>query len=144
MVQDVVDVHEVQEDLMQRSMSSMSKGMGDAAKAQGLPTDLDSIREEYGGVSQLHGEENIGDSGECPPTLATQLPCEADEDNESTNSAPASKVITSSIPVENLEDVSTDDWGLDMLVRVGESWAPNLLLMTAYVLPRLFWSPLKR
>ena len=54
-----------------------------------------------------------------------------------------SRECTAPIPVENLEDVSSADWGLDMLVRVGESWAPNLLLMTAYVPAILFLRPVE-
>lgn len=34
------------------------------------------------------------------------------------------------IAVEKLEDVSSGDWGLEMLVKVGEAWAPALLSMT--------------
>lgn len=34
------------------------------------------------------------------------------------------------IDVDTLEDVSSGDWGLDMLVKVGEAWAPALLTMT--------------
>jgi hypothetical protein len=33
------------------------------------------------------------------------------------------------IDVDALTDVSSSDWGLDMLVRVGESWAPTLIQM---------------
>lgn len=46
----------------------------------------------------------------------------------------ADEVPSDAVPIENFEDVSNDNWGLDMLVRVGESWTPNLLEMTACVL----------
>jgi hypothetical protein len=34
------------------------------------------------------------------------------------------------VDVERLEDVSTGDWGLGVLVKVGEAWAPALLTMS--------------
>ena len=42
----------------------------------------------------------------------------------------ASAVPAGEIDVDALEDVSTGDWGLEMLVRVGEGWASALLTMT--------------
>lgn len=45
----------------------------------------------------------------------------------------ADEVPTDAVPIEHFEDVSNTNWGLDMLVRVGESWAPNLLNMTSCV-----------
>jgi hypothetical protein len=42
---------------------------------------------------------------------------------------------TDEIDVEQLEDVSTGDWGLEMLVKVGETWASSLLNMTQCALP---------
>lgn len=34
------------------------------------------------------------------------------------------------IDTDKIEDVSSEDWGLDMLVKVGEAWASSLLTMT--------------
>lgn len=133
-VQDVVDVHEVQEDLLQQKSTTLYKQTSrdvDPAKLQNLTPELHTIGEGYEGASQavLSDAHESGDE-DLPPTLATLLP--GDIDDEHLRSRPGSRETAAPIPIDNLEDVSTDDWGLDMLVRVGESWAPNLLLMTAY------------
>lgn len=127
-MQDVVDVHEVQEDLLlQRSlsMSKQNREAADFAQLDRYSPDLDIIGEE-------HEKGSAGLSDDDVPTLATQLPGDVQEEpeHEHTSGRPASREASAPIPIDKLEDVSTDDWGLDMLVRVGESWAPNLLLMT--------------
>jgi hypothetical protein len=38
------------------------------------------------------------------------------------------------IDIDALTDVSSSDWGLDMLVRVGEAWAPTLIQMDKCVI----------
>lgn len=132
-MQDVVDVHEVQEDLLLQRSMSMSKQTRDTHDpAKGLAPDLDTIGEEEDTEMSAIFAEHDADSNDVPPMLATQLPA---EEEHATKSRPGSREATAPLPIENLEDVSTDDWGLDMLVRVGESWAPNLLLMTAYASP---------
>jgi hypothetical protein len=38
------------------------------------------------------------------------------------------------IDIDALTDVTSSDWGLDMLVRVGEAWAPTLIQMDKCVI----------
>jgi hypothetical protein len=126
-----VDVHEVHEDLrLQRSLSCSRNSIkisAEVSKAQELGT----IGEEHDSkLAFSSGVNDNGDEEKNVPTLAMLPPGEVDD--VTVKSRPASRDAMAPIPVERLEDVSSADWGLDMLVRVGESWAPNLLQMSVY------------
>jgi hypothetical protein len=131
----VVDVHEVHEDLrLQRSLScsrNSTKISAEVSKAQELAPELATIGEEHDSKLAFSSEVNDNvDEEKNVPTLAMLPPGEVDD--ATVKSRPASRDAMAPIPVERIEDVSSADWGLDMLVRVGESWAPNLLQMSVY------------
>lgn len=183
-LQDVVDVHEIQEDLLVRrgtdtqagaaktmlknsnatvDPDSAAEGMSPTATLEPVPEVNEEklaavLSDAAGSESQdVHGTDCAG-----PPTLLSQLPSGEDfpsrqgsmprtdgENEDSLQRSPSRMVLLQSnpglakladevpsdaVPIENFEDVSNDNWGLDMLVRVGESWTPNLLEMTACVL----------
>lgn len=184
-LQDVVDVHEIQEDLMiQRGADPQSDTARKAAKSRSnlangtgtcraLPVAGSTATADR--VLEGDGEQNLeavlsatadatgspADEGhvasDTAPLTASNLPPgeaglqQLDSDravfvDEPTLQSTSSKVVllqsnpglaklasdvpTDAVPLDNFEDVSNSDWGLDMLVRVGESWAPNLLTMT--------------
>jgi hypothetical protein len=145
-VQDVVDVHDVQEDMIRRGThGEKEKGVAgvEAADAQDAATNERDLAEqpstagkamnvepEEAGTTAEDAASGWGDDGSKPGcTQATSAPLVLDELRQSGPSS-AWDTTVAEINVEDLEDVSSEDWGLDMLVRVGESWAPNLLLMT--------------
>eukprot|EP00892_Ulva_mutabilis_P009697 jgi/Ulvmu1/709/UM010_0081.1 len=181
-MQDVVDVHEIQEDLLIRRGTdtqaetatklgkNQSRSAGNQRTSSALPeaATLDRIPEGDRDIAlaTVLSDTAVAVSGciggqqdQEPPTLMAQLPSvEVSPSRTSSGrpvfgdeervlqSSPSKMVVlqsnpglaklsedvpTDAVPIEEFEDVSNSDWGLDMLVRVGESWAPNLLNMTA-------------
>lgn len=170
-MQDVVDVHDVQEDLLRATEGEAARRLSKSNSltattqkdpaAPGLPPALEQVTEGDEGepaAGQTGPGVDTGEAaGEAAPSLLSRLPSEgsgeaqgdADRsvfaDEPSLESAPSKMVLLQSnpgltkladevpadaVPLESFEDVSSTNWGLEMLVRVGESWAPNLLEMT--------------